>query len=308
MAERAGHAHTHVVAPTADRRRVVFALCLILGFMVLEVALGVVANSLALLSDAGHMLTDALALAMSLMVMRLAVRRPRGALTYGLRRTEILSGLANGITLLVIAAVVAVEGIQRLVAPPTVDARLVLPVALAGIGVSLLATWQLARAQRQSLNIRGSLQHLLTDLYGFAGTALAAVVILLTGFMRADALASLVVAAVMMRTGWKLVREAGAVLLEAAPGDLDADQVASALRAHPLVVNVHDFHLWEITSGMPALSAHVLVAPGEDCHEVRRELEHTLQHDFHVTHTTLQVDHAGGPEQVITPFRRTHAT
>jgi cobalt-zinc-cadmium efflux system protein len=311
MAEHAGHvghAHTHVVAPTADRRRVVFALCLILGFMLLEVVLGVVANSLALLSDAGHMLTDALALAMSLMVLRLAVRRPSGALTYGLRRTEILSGLANGITLLVIAAVVAVEGIQRLVSPPVVEARLVLPVALAGIGVSLLATWQLARAQRQSLNIRGSLQHLVTDLYGFAGTALAAVIILLTGFMRADALASLVVAAVMARTGWKLVREAGAVLLEAAPGDLDADQVASTLRAHPQVVNVHDFHLWEITSGMPALSAHVLVAPGEDCHEVRRELEHTLQHDFHVTHTTLQVDHAAGAEQVITPLRRPHAT
>jgi cobalt-zinc-cadmium efflux system protein len=304
MAEHAAHSHTHVITPTADRRRVAFALCLILAFMLVEVALGVVANSLALLSDAGHMLTDALALAMSLMVMRLAVRQPGGALTYGLRRTEILSGLANGITLLVIAAVVAVEGIQRLVSPPVVEARLVLPVAVAGIGVSLLATWQLARAQRQSLNIRGSLQHLLTDLYGFAGTALAAVVILLTGFMRADALASLLVAAIMLRTGWKLVREAGAVLLEAAPGDIDADRVAAALRAHPQVVNVHDFHLWEITSGMPALSAHVLVAPGEDCHEVRRELEHVLQHDFHVSHTTLQVDHAGGPEQVITPIRR----
>ncbi len=304
MAEHAAHTHTHMVAPTADRRRVVFALCLVLAFMLLEVALGVVANSLALLSDAGHMLTDALALAMSLLVMRLAVRQPRGALTYGLRRTEILSGLANGITLLVIAAVVAVEGIQRLLSPPVVDARLVLPVALVGMGVSLLATWQLARAQRQSLNIRGSLQHVLTDLYGFAGTALAAVIILLTGFMRADALASLLVAAIMLRTGWRLVREAGAVLLEAAPGDLDADRVAAALRAHPRVVNVHDFHLWEITSGMPALSAHVLVAPGEDCHEVRRQLEHTLQQEFHVSHTTLQVDHAGGPEQVITPARR----
>ena len=299
-----GHAHTHALALSADRRRVLFALCLILAFMVVEVVLGVVAGSLALLSDAGHMLTDALALAMSLMVMRLAVRQPQGALTYGLRRTEILSGLANGITLLVIAAVVLVEAVQRLFSPPVVEARLVLPVALAGMGVSLLTTWQLGRAQRQSLNIRGSLQHMVTDLYGFAGTALAAVVILLTGFMRADALASLLVVAIMVRAGWRLVREAGTVLLEAAPGDLDADQVASVLRGHPRVVNVHDFHLWEITSGMPALSAHVLVAPGEDCHEVRRELEHTLQHDFRVNHTTLQVDHAAGPEQVITPSRR----
>lgn len=309
MAEHASdahtaHTHTHAMAPAADRRLVMLALALILAFMLLELGLGVVAGSLALLSDAGHMLTDALALALSLVVMRLALRQPRGALTYGLRRTEILSGLANGISLLVIAAVVVVEAVQRLLSPPVVEARLVLPVALVGMGVSLLATWQLARAQRQSLNIRGSLQHLLTDLLGFAGTALAAVVILLTGFMRADALASLLVAAVMVRTGWNLVREAGAVLLEAAPQDLDADRVAAALRSHPRVVNVHDFHLWEITSGMPALSAHVLVAPGEDCHEVRRELEHALQHDFEVAHTTLQVDHAGGPEQLITPSHR----
>lgn len=310
MAEQTSHAHTHThthaLGPSTDRRLVVFALVLILAFMLLEVALGVVAGSLALLSDAGHMLTDALALAMSLVVMRLAVRQPRGALTYGLRRTEILSGLANGIGLLVIAAVVVVEAVQRLVAPPVVEARLVLPVAVVGMGVSLLATWQLARARRQSLNIRGSLQHLLTDLYGFTGTALAAVVILLTGFMRADALASLVVAAVMLRTGWRLVREAGAVLLEAAPEGLDADRVVGAMRSHYRVVNVHDFHLWEITSGMPALSAHVLVAPGEDCHEVRRQLEHTLQHDFQIGHTTLQVDHAGGPDQLITP--RHHST
>ncbi|MBO0703501.1 MAG: cation transporter [Candidatus Dormibacteraeota bacterium] len=305
MAEHAPHehVHTHALAPHADRRRVVFALGLILAFMVLEVVLGVLANSLALLSDAGHMLTDALALVMSLVVMRLAVRRPGGAWTYGLRRTEILSGLVSGISLLVIAGVVAVEGVQRLVSPPVVEARLVLPVALIGIGVNLLATWQLARARRQSLNIRGSLQHLLTDLYGFIGTALAAVIILSTGFMRADALASLLVAAIMVRTGLRLVREAGSVLLEAAPQGFDADQVAAALRAHRRVVNLHDFHLWEITSDMPALSAHVLVAPGEDCHEVRRQLEHTLQHDFHIDHTTLQVDHAGESEQLITPVR-----
>ncbi|MGH7920352.1 MAG: cation diffusion facilitator family transporter [Candidatus Dormibacteraceae bacterium] len=306
MADHSEHAHDHAIAADADRRRLVVALCLIVAFMALETTLGVVANSLALLSDAGHMLADALALVLSLVVMRLAVRRPGGALTYGLRRTEVLSGLANGITLLAIAAVVAVEGVQRLVAPPSVQARLVLPVALVGIVVNLLATWQLARAQHQSLNIRGSLQHLLTDLYGFIGTALAAIVILFTGFMRADALASLLVAAIMLWTGWKLVREAGAVLLEAAPSDLDADRVLAALRTHDKVENVHDFHLWEITSGMPALSAHVLVAPGEDCHEVRRELEHTLQRDFHVEHTTLQVDHLGGGDRLLAPARLVH--
>lgn len=307
MAEPAGHgAHAGRgggLATDTDHRRLLVALSLIAAFMALEVVIGVVADSLALLSDAGHMLTDALALVLSLVVLRLAARRPAGSLTYGLRRTEILSGLANGISLLVLAAVFLVEAIQRLVAPPQVNARLMLPVALVGIGVNLLATWQVARAQRQSLNVRGSLQHLLTDLYGFAGTAVAAVVILLTGFVRADALASLLVAAIMVRTGWKLVREAGVVLLEAAPSDLDVRAVSGALRGHPRVVNVHDFHLWEITSGMPALSAHVLVAPGEDCHAVRRELEHALQDDYQIEHTTLQVDHAGAGEQLLTPRR-----
>ena len=207
-----------------------------------------------------------------------------------------------------IAAVVAVEGIQRLVAPPVVDARLVLPVALAGIGVSLLATWQLARAQRQSLNIRGSLQHLLTDLYGFAGTALAAVVILLTGFMRADALASLVVAAVMIRTGWKLVRRRGRSCSRRHPA------TSTRIRWHR---RCGPTHWWSTcttsTSGRSRPGCRrcrptCWSRPARTAMRCGGSWSTRCQHDFHVTHTTLQVDHAGGPEQVITPFRRTHAT
>ncbi|MFZ0217661.1 MAG: cation diffusion facilitator family transporter [Candidatus Dormiibacterota bacterium] len=300
-------AHKHPIALDADRRRLWIALGLIVAFMLAEVGIGFLANSLALLTDAGHMLTDAGALAMSLVAMRLAQSRPRGALTYGLRRTEILSALANGITLLVVAALVLLEGVQRLLDPPQVDAKLVLPVAAAGIVVNLLATWQLARAQRQSLNIRGSYQHLLTDLYGFIGTGVAAGVILLTGFQRADAIVSLLIAALLVRAGWRLVREAGGVLLEAAPTGLSVESVVQTMRDHPKVVNVHDFHLWEITSDLPALSAHVLVRPGEDCHEVRRELEHTLQRQFGIAHTTLQVDHVSGEPRLLEPVRQAHA-
>ena len=283
--------HHHAAGPGADRRRLAAGLALLLAFMVAEVVAGIVGRSLALLSDAGHMLTDAGALALSLVVIGLAARPPSGGLTYGLKRTEILSGLANGITLLVIAALIVVEAIRRLASPPEVDARLMLGVALAGVVVNLAITWQLARAERRSLNIRGSYQHILTDLYAFIGTAAAAVVILVTGFDRADAIASIVVAGLMVRAAYGLLRDAGRVLLEAAPAGLSADEVASAMAGHPSVANVHDLHVWEITSGFPALSAHVLVRPGDDCHAVRRDLEQLLDRRFAIAHTTLQVDH-----------------
>lgn len=263
--------------------------------MVAEVVAGLLSHSLALLSDAGHMVTDAAALILSMVSIGLAARPLAGGLTYGLRRAEILSALANGVTLFVIAVVVLAEAVYRLVHPPAVEGVPMLVVALAGVAVNLLATWQLARAERRSLNLRASYQHILTDLYAFIGTALAAVVIIATGFDRADAIASILVAGLMLRAGYGLVRDATRVLLEAAPEGMSVPEVSAVLADHPLVVNVHDFHLWEITSGMPALSAHVMVRANEDCHEVRRELEQTLRHRFGIAHTTLQVDHVSDP-------------
>ena len=301
------HAHSHLSAGgtrTADRRRLLVALGLLVAFMAAEVVAGLLANSLALLSDAGHMLTDAGALALSLFALHLASQSPRGGLTYGLKRAEILSALANGTALLVLAALIGAESVHRLVDPSPVQGRLMLVVAAAGVVVNVAATWQLARAQRRSLNIRGSYQHLLTDLYAFIGTGLAAAVILLTGFDRADPIASLLVAGLMVRTGIRLVRDAGRVLLEAAPAGVDVRQMMDALFEDPRVVNVHEFHVWEITSELPALSAHVLVRPGEDCHDVRRELEHRLSEQFGIEHTTLQVDHVSSQPQLLTPEAR----
>ena len=166
-----------------------------------------------------------------------------------------------------------------------------LAVAIAGVGVNLLASWQLAKANRRSLNIRGSYKHILTDLYAFIGTAIAAVLILTTGFLRADALASLAVAGLMFHASYQLLRDAGRVLLEAAPVGMDPRQIGQSLADHTCVTNVHDLHIWEITSGFPALSAHVLVRPGDDCHKVREELEELLEERFGIGHTTLQVDH-----------------
>jgi len=284
-------AHSHRVGPGADVRRLWTALVLILAFMTTEVVAGLIFHSLALLSDAGHMLTDAGALILSIVVVRLAARPPAGDLTYGLKRTEILSGLANGITLLVLGVLIVFEAIHRLVTPEPAGGLPILVVAVIGIGVNLLATWQLAKAEQKSLNIRGSYQHILTDLYAFITTAIAGGVILLTGFSRADSIASLVIAALMFRAAYGLIREAGGVLLEAAPAGMDADEVVGSIVEHPLVASVHDFHLWEITSGEAALSAHVLCRDGEDCHALRRDLEEALTERFEIKHTTLQVDH-----------------
>jgi len=273
-------AHSHRVGPGADVRRLWTALVLIVAFMTTEVVAGLIFHSLALLSDAGHMLTDAGALILSIVVVRLAARPPAGDLTYGLKRTEILSGLANGITLLVLGVLIVFEAIHRLVTPEPAGGLPILVVAVIGIGVNLLATWQLAKAEQKSLNIRGSYQHILTDLYAFITTAIAGGVILLTGFSRADSIASLVIAALMFRAAYGLIREAGGVLLEAAPAGMDADEVVGSIVEHPLVASVHDFHLWEITSGEAALSAHVLCRDGEDCHALRRDLEEALRERF----------------------------
>jgi cobalt-zinc-cadmium efflux system protein len=287
-----GARHSHGVGQNADGGKLAIVFGLVVAFMAVEVTTGVVAHSLALLSDAGHMLTDAAAIGFSLLAMRLAARPARGAMTFGFKRVEILSAQANGVTLLILAAFIAYEAIRRLFEPPHVRGGLMLIVALAGILVNLAATWILAKANRQSLNVEGSFQHLLTDLYGFIGTAIAAGVILLTGFQRADPIVSVLIAGLMTRSGFSLVKASGRVFLEAAPKGLDPEKIGEALVSQLGVVEVHDLHVWEVTSGFPALAAHVLVTADSDCHAARRDMEALLHERFGLDHTTLQVDHS----------------
>ena len=260
--------------------------------MIGEVVAGILAHSLALLSDAAHMLTDAGALALSLVVLRLATQPAGGNRTFGLRRSEILSAQANGAALLVLAGFIVYGAIRRLISPPPAEGGVILVVALVGIGVNLLATWQIAGANRESLNIEGSFQHVLNDLYAFSATAIAGGVILATGWVRADAVAALFVAVLMLLASWRLLRDSGRVLLDIAPAGLPVHEIGTAMAAHPGVVEVHDLHVWEVTTEFPTLSAHVLVEPGADCHGIRRELESLLRDRFGLEHTTLQVEHA----------------
>nr|WP_042187310.1 cation diffusion facilitator family transporter [Kibdelosporangium sp. MJ126-NF4]CEL17987.1 Cobalt-zinc-cadmium resistance protein CzcD [Kibdelosporangium sp. MJ126-NF4]CTQ90785.1 Cobalt-zinc-cadmium resistance protein CzcD [Kibdelosporangium sp. MJ126-NF4] len=285
------HGHGHTVQQDSDRRYLWLALSLILGFMAVEVVIGLIADSLALLADAGHMVSDAGAIALSLLAMRLANRPAFGAYTFGLKRAEILSAMVNGLTLLIMTAIFLIEGIERLVHPPEVNGGLVLVVALAGIVVNLAATFALSKANRQNLNIEGSFQHILTDLYAFIGTAVAAVVVLTLGWHRADAVASLFVAALMAVSGVKLVRESTRVFLEAAPRGIDPTMLKEDLAAVEGITDIHDLHVWEVTSGFAALAAHVTVDHEFDCHERRTHLEHLLSENYGVNHCTLQVDH-----------------
>jgi len=286
-----GHGHGHAPSAGADGRWLTLALALIVGFMCVEVVAGVLAGSLALLSDAGHMLTDAAALSLALVAARLAARPAAGAFTFGLGRAEIISAQLNGATLFLLAGVVAVEGVRRVGSPPDVEGTIVIVVGAAGALVNLGAFWALSRSERQSLNIAGARAHVLADLYGSFAAIAAGAVIALGGPAQADAIAALTVAALMLTSGWSLLRASTRVLLEAAPPGIDPDEVGRTLAAMPGIVEIHDLHVWEVTSGFVAVAAHVVVAPDDDCHLRRRELQAVLHDRFAIRHTTLQVDH-----------------
>jgi cobalt-zinc-cadmium efflux system protein len=293
------HGHSHAIAADADSRKLAWALAMILAFMAGEVVAAIAADSLALLSDAAHMLTDAVAIGLALVALRLAQRPPAGGFTYGLRRGEILSAAINGVTLLLLGGFIVYEAIRRLIDPPEVEGLIVVVVAVVGIVVNVAAVRLIASAERRSLNVEGAFQHILTDLFAFIATAIAGAFILLGGFERADGIASLIVAALMFWAAYGLLRDSGRVLLEAAPEGLDPKQIGTAIAAQPGVVQVHDLHVWEVTTGMPAVSAHLIVGRDADCHQARWRAARLLEDEFGIEHSTLQVEHEHDDEELL---------
>lgn len=294
-----GHGHQHATTPAGtDRRWLLAALAVIVSFMLAEVTTGLLVGSLALLTDAGHMLTDAAALGMAVVASRLAQRPASGAYTYGFSRIDALSAQANGITLLLLAIWFTVEAVRRLLHPAATAGGPVLAVALIGIVVNGAAVLLASRANRDSLNVRGAVAHLVNDVWAFLATAVAAVVILLTGWTRADAIASLLVAALMVYAGLGLVRAAGRVFMEAAPAGTDPATVGQAMASVAGVREVHDLHVWELGAGDSALSAHVVVEASFDCHEVARGVRLILE-QHNIEHATLQADHRHGDRPLV---------
>jgi cobalt-zinc-cadmium efflux system protein len=294
------HAHGH----DGDRRLLAGALVLIAALMAGEIVAGILAGSLALLADAGHLVSDVAALGLALAAAAMASRPAQGRWTYGFRRLEILSAQVNGLLLGLVGIWIVYAAIRRLVSPAEVRGGVVLVVALAGIAVNVAALALLARASRESLNVRGAFLHVATDLAAFAGTAAAGGLVLATGWDRFDPIAGLVVAFLMFWGAFGLRRESTRIFLEVSPPNIDPDAVGRAIVAEPGVDEVHDLHVWTLTSGFPVLSAHVLVAPGSDCHALRRRLEGMLAERFGLDHSTLQVEHSLGPVEIGRSFRR----
>lgn len=288
--------HSHDVTADTDVRYVMVALGLILTFLVGEVVAAIIGRSLVLFADAGHMLTDVAALGMSAWAIRLAKRPAQGRWTFGLQRAEIVSAAVNGVTLVAIALLIGVEAIQRLISPEHVKGGVVLTVAIIGAVINVIATWMMSKTNRSSLNLRGAYVHILTDLFAFIGTGIAGLVIILSGWERADAVASLFVAALMAKTSWGLLRDAGRILLQASPDTLDLNDVRAHLSRVQHVLDVHDLHAWSVTSGSLTLSAHVVVEghcfDSGHAPQILDALQKCLAEHFDIEHATFQLEPA----------------
>ena len=286
----AGHSHDR---GNADRRALAIVFALTAGFMVVEVIGGLLTGSLALLADAGHMLSDAVSLGVALFAVWLAARPATPQRSFGYKRAEILAALFNGVTLVAISVWIFYEAYRRLSEPPEILGAPMLAVAVVGLLVNVAGAAILARSGGESLNVQGALRHVLADLAGSVGAIAASVVIITTGWVYADPLISVLIGLLVLGSSWRLLRDSVNVLLEQAPRGLDAEEVGTSMVGVPGVEEVHDLHVWTITSGFPALAAHVLVGRNQDCHARRRDLEKLLANEFGIEHTTLQVDHLG---------------
>ncbi len=282
------HAHDH---RSASRRALGTVLALTVGVTAVEVVGGFLTGSLALLADAGHMLSDTFAIGLALVALTLAGRPSTPRRSFGFQRAEILAAFVNGLTLVLVSGWIAWEAMQRFRDPPEILGGWMLAVAAVGLAVNVVSAGILMRSARESLNVEAALRHVVADVLGSVGVLAAALVILLTGWTTIDPIVSLAIAVLIVASAWSVLRDSTAILMEQTPSGIDADQVARAIVEVPGVTSVHDLHVWRITSGFDALSAHVLVGRGEDCHGLRQDIEHVLADRFDITHTTLQVDH-----------------
>lgn len=287
------HGHSHDHARGANKRALWLVLALTGTYMVAEVVGGLLTGSLALLADAGHMLTDNVSLLLALAAFWLSERPPTPERSFGYKRVEILAALFNGMTLVGISVWISYEAIQRFREPSEVLGGWMLLVAAVGLLVNVAGAAILFRSSGENLNMQGAFRHVLADLAGSVGAIGAAVVIILTGWVYADPLISLAIAVLVLFSSWRLLKDSVSILLEAAPNGMKVEDIGEAMVGVEGVREVHDLHVWTITSGFPALAAHILVGGAEDCHARRREIEAVLKERFGISHTTLQVDHVG---------------
>ncbi|MBI4544926.1 MAG: cation transporter [Gemmatimonadetes bacterium] len=283
---RHGHGHHRLLG----QKGLKLVLAITATFMVAEFAGGVLANSLALMADAAHMLTDVAALALALLALRFAQRPATAGKTYGYLRLEILAALVNGAGLIVLSFFIFYEAYRRMQVPVAVESGLMLAVASLGLAVNLVAAWILQRSAGHSLNVRGAYLHVLGDLLGSVGAILAAVLILSTGWLRADPLVSVAVGVLILVSSWNLVKESVNVLLEAVPAYIDLKDVRQAIDEIPGVDDVHDLHVWTVTSGFLAMSGHAVVQQPQEHHRILLEIHRRMREQFGIRHVTVQLE------------------
>lgn len=289
-----GHSHEgHSHGQGANKKALAVVLSFTLTYMVVEIVGGLLTGSLALLADAAHMASDNVALGLALFAFWLSAKPPTPNRSFGYKRTEILAALFNGITIVAVSLWIFYEAYQRLQDPPEVLGGWMMAVALVGLLVNLTGTVILTRSAGENLNMQGALRHILADLLGSVGVIVAALVIIVTGWRYADPVISATIGVLILVSSYKLLKDSVGILLEGSPPGIDAEEVGRKMVGLEGVREVHDLHIWTVTSGFPALAAHVLVGQDEDCHERRREIETLLNEEYGIEHTTLQMDHAG---------------
>lgn len=291
-----GHHHHHHGRRTRDKRRLVITLLLAAGYMLAEAIGGWWTGSLALLADAGHMLSDVAALVLSLAALWIAERPPSPRRTYGYYRAEILAALVNGATLIAISIYIFAEAIRRLREPPEILALPMLAIAVGGLAVNLIGLAVLSGGKEASLNIRGAWLHVLTDALGSLGAIAAAAVIWAFGWKWVDPAISVLIGGLVVFSAWRLLKESVAVLMESVPHGIDVDQVRDTIVAVPGVSGVHDLHVWTITTGFDSLSAHVVTDSGRGQRDLLAEIRRVLHDRFGIDHLTIQIEPEGFEE------------
>lgn len=286
-----GHSHSH--GRGANKRALVVVLAITLTYTVVEVVGGLLTGSLALLADAAHMASDNVALGLALFAFWLSAKPPTPNRSFGYKRTEILAALFNGVTIVAVSLWIFYEAFRRLREPPEILGGWMMAVAVVGLLVNLAGALILNRSAGDNLNMQGALRHVVADLLGSIGVIVAALIILVTGWSYADPLVSAFIGMLILASSYRLLKDSVGILLEGSPPGIDAEEVGRRMVGAEGVREVHDLHIWTVTSGFPALAAHVLVGEDEDCHGRRRDLEALLAEEYGIEHTTLQVDHVG---------------
>ncbi|HHT7009051.1 cation transporter [Bacillus paranthracis] len=284
-----GHSHNH--GNSNNKKALLLAFLLTTSFMIAEVIGGFVTNSLALLSDAGHMLSDAVSLALSLLAFKLGEKTATAAKTYGYKRIEMLAALCNGVVLIVISVYIFIEAIRRFKEPVEIASNGMLIIAVLGLLINILSAWILMRGGdvKGNLNLRSAFLHVLGDLLGSVGAIIAALLIKFFGWTAADAIASILVSILVIISGWRVTRDTVHILMEGAPQHINVEEVKSTLLNIPVVKEVHDLHIWSVTSDFQVLTCHLIIK-GNETQSVLKEATDVLKEKFHVEHVTIQVE------------------